>query len=577
MNWFSRKKQKQVNTQKENQEIKAVSQELQEIKSSIRDFNYHNYIPSIMTDAFSGEKFPGGFGLTKDFEYTDYWTLRKRSVQLFKENSYARGAIRRLLRNQIYTGLNLESNPVPEVLGISEDFLLDWAEKVEINFNLWAKDKVQCDWHQEKTLSELAHDAQQTAMVSGDCLVILRINKKTGLPAIQLIDGSNVQSSFTQKLKKGNYVSNGIEYNQQGRRVAFWINIKDRTGNNLDIKQKRIAAFGEKSGRPIAWMIYGSDKLLHENRGEPILSAILYNIKELDRNRDSEQRAATINANIPLFVKKNKPGPGSNPIGTGAIRKDTATVTDSNGQTRRFNISNNLPGMVPDELTEGEEIISFNSQRPNQGYSKFEETIINAFAWCLEIPPEILRLLFQSNFSASRQANNELNIMLQYFFNKFGLNFYQSIYEDHLFASLLRGDIQAEGLIEAKINNDFLIVKAWTNAEWSGLSRPSVDISKDAKAAETTIGLRVADYDHWSRRITGMSFRNTIQKIARQTKLMERVGITSSVDENNNGEPINKINEEQSENKQENAEILPMKFVALLQDIDDKLDAIVES
>lgn len=57
------------------------------------------YVPTNFTD-FNGEKFPGGFGITNIFT-TDYWTLRVRSEQLFKDNLYAKGLIRRLITNEI--------------------------------------------------------------------------------------------------------------------------------------------------------------------------------------------------------------------------------------------------------------------------------------------------------------------------------------------------------------------------------------------------------------------------------------------------------------------------------------------
>lgn len=527
------------------------------------------YVEDLYNAIFDGEKFPGSFGATKDFTFVDYWTLRRRSVQLFKENSYAKGAIRRLLANEIHTGLNLEANPISELVGLSEDDAIKWAEGSELNFNLWAKDRIQCDYYQEKTFGALQREARQTALISGDCLVILRANIKTGIPMIQLIDGANVQASLDVKVRQGNYIKNGIEYNSRDRIVAYWVqNITEQGIGDFStpiIESKRVPAFGEKSGKKIAWLILGTDKLIDENRGEPILSAVLYMLKELDRYRDSEQRAATINAMIPLFIKKTVPGAGSRPMGAGATRRDSATVTDSStGEKRSFNISNNLPGQVIDELTVGEEPVSFNTQRPNTGYKVFEDTIINAFAWCLELPPEILRLLFQSNFSASRQANNEFNVYLQYIFWKFGSDFCQPIYNEQLFASVLNGDIKTDKIIDAKRAGERKIVNAWTNAEWSGLSRPSVDILKDAKAAVETIGLRIATYNFWCRRITGMSFRNTTQKLARETKLLERAGLTSSIDENNNGEPLT-------------AAAVVKKFTNIIKNIiDEKIDEIKE-
>lgn len=494
------------------------------------------YVTDIVDTVFSGDPFPGGFGLTKDFTWVDYYTLRKRSVQLFKENSYARGIIRRLLRNEINKGLNLEANPIPETLKLTDEQTLEWAEMSELDWRLWGEDPAQCDFKKRRTLGELQEAARQTALLSGDCLVVLRINPQTRLPMIDLIDGSHVQTPFGKSPRKGNRIVHGVELDKNDRQVAYWVNT--RKGDAFE--SKRIPVRGEKSGRLISWLVYGSELRLDEVRGEPLLSSILYMLKELDRYRNAEQRAAVINGMLPLFIKKmEKGGPGSQPFGTGAKRKDAVEVTDSTGGNRTFNISNNLPGMVLDELNFGEEPVSFNAQRPNVNYGNFEEIIINAIAWTVELPPEIARLLFTNSFSASRQANNEFNIYLAFRAWKFGTNFLQPIYKERLISAVLTNQLQAPGLIEAVRNPlEWRTVAAWVNAEWTGISRPSVDLLKDIKAAKEGIALRVTTYDQQSRKISGMNFRTVIQKLQREQKLLDAAGLISSADENNNGEPV---------------------------------------
>ena len=59
---------------------------------------------------FDGGKFLGGFGETQ-IQQLDYWTLRARSAQLFNENLYAKGLVRRLITNEINTGLTPEASP----------------------------------------------------------------------------------------------------------------------------------------------------------------------------------------------------------------------------------------------------------------------------------------------------------------------------------------------------------------------------------------------------------------------------------------------------------------------------------
>ena len=513
-----------------------IQQGLQVGFSQVGQNTTNYYVSDIVDTIFSGDPFPGGFGITKDFQFVDYYTLRKRSVQLFKENSYARGIIRRLLRNEINKGLNLEANPLSEVTGLSEDESLEWAEMSELDWKLWSDDPAQCDFKKRLTRGELEELARLTALTSGDCLVVLRINQKTGLPAVDLIDGSHVQTPLGKSPRKGNRIVHGVELDKNDRHVAYWVNIRKGTG----FESKRIPVRGEKSGRLISWLVYGSELRLDEVRGEPLLSSILYMLKELDRYRNAEQRAATINGMLPLFIEKaEKGGPGSQPFGTGAVRKDAPTVTDTDGTTRSFNITNNMPGMVLDELNFGETPHSFNAQRPNVDYGKFEEIIINAICWTLELPPEIGRLLFTNSFSASRQANNEFNIYLAWRAWKFGTEFLQPIYKERLISAVLLGQLEAPGLIEAfRDPREWRIVAAWVNAEWTGISRPSVDLLKDIKAAKEGIALRITTYDQQTRKISGMNFRTVVQKLAREAKLLENAGLVSSADENNNGEPV---------------------------------------
>jgi lambda family phage portal protein len=494
---------------------------------------YQYYVTDLLEAVWNGSKFPGSYGSTKDYTYVDYWLLRKRSMQLFKENAYARGMIKRILRNEIHKGLNLEASNISDVTGLDDENAIIWDESSELSFKLWADNAQLCDWRKKKKFGELQHDCRQTALLSGDCLVILHVDQKTGLPAVELVDGDNVKTPFGQETRTGNRIIHGVELDAFDRHAAYWIETITDTGT----KYKRIPCFGEKSRRRIAWLVYGTDKRLDDVRGEPLLALVLYMLKELDRYRDSEQRAAVLNSIIPLFIQKSEAGPGSLPIGAGAVRRGQETVQDTDGVDRTFNIAKMLPGTIPDELNKGEIPVSFNTQRPNLGFVKFEEAIINTFAWACEIPPEIARLLFQSNFSASRQANNEFNVYLTYISWKFGNDFCQPIYEEFITASVLKDEITAPGFIDSYFSGDWRILRAWLNAEWTGLSRPSVDLLKDVQAAKEALALRVTTFDQQCRKISGMSFRTIVKKLAREKKLLDKAGLTSSIDETTTGEP----------------------------------------
>jgi hypothetical protein len=129
------------------------------------------YVSDVFGTMFNGSKFAGGFGPTRDYTFIDYHTLRLRSYQLFTENNYASGIIKRLLTNEINTGLTLEATPNPALLGIDEDTLETWAENTETIFTIWGNDPNMVDWRNRLTFGQMQRELRKTALLSGDALV----------------------------------------------------------------------------------------------------------------------------------------------------------------------------------------------------------------------------------------------------------------------------------------------------------------------------------------------------------------------------------------------------------------------
>ena len=465
---------------------------------------------------FDGSKYFGGLN-APEFVWTDYWSLRLHSAKLFKENLYARGLIRRLVTNEIATGLSLEAIPSALILGMTEDEqednLNDWSELVESRFQIWSKNPLLCDYRQKNTFGALQRMARAEALVSGDVLVVLRQSQRTGLPSIQLIPSHRVQTPIGHNLRQGNKILHGVEIDQRGRQVAFWILQDD------DKTSKRLPAFGERSGRRIAWLVYGTDKRLDDVRGEPILSLVMQSLKEVDRYRDSAQRKATLNSIIAMSVEKGENKPGTKPLSGGAVRRGQADLANPDGTTRKFNIATQLPGLVLDELQQGEKLVAHDSSTTDINFPVFEAAIVHALAWANEIPPEVLTLAFQNNYSASRGAVNEFKIYLDKSRSERAEEFGEPVYIEWLLSEVLLDNIQAPGLIEAWRNPSMHdIFGAWTASDWAGAIKPNIDLKKEVAAYQMMLELGLITYARAARELTGMKYSRTIKQLKKENQ-----------------------------------------------------------
>lgn len=473
--------------------------------------------PSISVDAlstfagrtFDGEKFDGGFGITSIFD-VDYWTLRARSEQLFTENLYAKGLIRRLITNEINTGLTPEAAPDEQIIGLAQGALNDWTEIVENRFGVWASTRTVCDWHQERTFGAIQRDARREALICGDVLVVVRQSQVTRMPSVQLISGNKVRTP-PDNPRQGHTIKHGVEFDTQGRVSAYWI-MQD------DYSYKRMPAYGEKSKRRIAWLLYGTEKRIDEVRGQPLLGLVAQSLKEIDRYRDSAQRKAVVNSILAMFIKKTEDKPSSLPITGGSARRSSQASTEQASTqaeaTRRYDIAKQTPGVVIEELQTGEEPVGFHSQGTDINFAQFEAAIVNAIAWANEMPPEILTLAFQNNYSASQAAINEFKIYLNKMWSEFGDNFCAPIFVEWLVSETLLGKTKSPGLLEAwRDPAKFDVFGAWTVVDWYGSIKPSTDMLKQAKGAKLLVSEGWSTNAQQSRMLTGTKFSSNMKRL----------------------------------------------------------------
>ncbi len=475
-------------------------------------------VPYYRSSFWDGEQFHSGWGAT-ELLTVDYWTLRKRSSELFRKNIYGRGITRRYLTNLINTGLHLEATPQAVTLGLDEDWLAEWAELAESRFALWAANPKLCDYGEALTFGELQYNAELEALVSGDVLVVLRRDPRTGLPRIQLVSGASVKTPLDRAFNRPgqNRVTHGVELDDNGRHVAYHVEQDDGT-------YKRILARGPKTGRRLAWLLYGTDKRIGDVRGEPLLAIVMQSLKDLDRYRISTIRKAEINSMLAMFIKREQPGIPTTPItgsGGGAVRVEAETTIDTTGTERSVHVSEHHPGMVIETLGVGETPQAFGAQGTDEKFGDFEEAMTAAIAAALEMPPEIYRLAFSHNYSASQAANNEWALFLKRGRDTFANRFCQPCYCEWQLSEVQNGKIDAPGLLKAYWSvEQYDVYAAWTFSDWAGQIKLSTDMLKVVKAYREMIDACVMTWSRAMRELTGMKFSTSMKVYRKEAELV---------------------------------------------------------
>jgi capsid protein len=487
----------------------------------LQTYRYQRAVPTVAVSDLepfqysldTGSKFPGGFGPT-NVVIPDYWTLRARSWQLFETNHYARGLIARLVTNEINVGLHLEATPEEAILGFEKDELAEWSETAENRFRLWAGNASICDEAERLTFGELQAVARLEALVAGDVLVVLRQDQRTKLPRVQLVPGERVQGPLTRpRLAPGHTIEYGVELDAQRRHVAYWVRHDDQT-------VKRLPAFGEKSGRRLAWLLYGTEKRHRDVRGKPLLALMLQALKEIDRYRDAALRKAVINSILALFIEKGEAKMGTRPITAGAVRRGTATesAVDPN-QKRQWSFAEHLPGLILEELQQGEKPVPFSHHGTDVNFGEFESAMLASIAWSRGMPPEILTLQFQSNYSASKAASGEFEVYLHLSRTDFGIQFCQPLYVEWLLAETLAGKVEASSLLDAfRDFTQYDTFGAWVSADWTGQIKPAIDLLKLANGQRVLIAEGLTTRARAAREITGMKFSKIVAQLKRENE-----------------------------------------------------------
>lgn len=407
--------------------------------------------------------------------------LRAQSWDLWRNNSYARKIVRSLQSKVIGRGL------VPE----SQATMEDGSPHVQFRARakqLWKSlesgfDARGLPGRGGLTMAGIQRIALQATILSGETLSrLVPLSKSTqqqrDLPiplAIQLIDSARLADSHnpvTGEVDNGNIVYRGIELDQDGNRVAYWIH-KYPPGMPNATAEVAVRIPAEQ----IAHLFVEDD--IDQIRGVPWFAPGLLSFRDTGDLQYNVLKASAMAACVVLAYRKPTGAPRfglAESMETNPTSADGTDLTDADGNS----ITKIQPGMFVNLGKDGD-LQGFSPNQPNTNAESFVQHMLRGIA--SGVPgikaSTVTGDYRNSSFSSERSAENDVWPEIEALQEWFTCSFCQPIYEAVIRAGVLSGYF--EGIVTAEeFSQDPC---RFIRAKWQGPVSKSINPTDDVKAA----------------------------------------------------------------------------------------------
>ena len=445
-------------------------------------------------------------------------TLRVRARDLYTAGGLGRGAPATMVTNVVGWGIRPKPKIDAELLGMSDDAAAEWQKTALREFNLWAKTNM-CDAARQNTFWEMQELAFRSMLMSGDVFTLFGQKPNPRNPyqlVIRLIEADRVSTpestgdSEAENTDSGGRIVDGIEINNEGEviryHVATYHPLADETPQ--EITWEAIDAFGKDTGMPNILHLMTVERP-EQHRGIPFVSAMIVQVKQLDRYLDAELAASIVAAMLTVFITNDS----TDDDGYDSINdsvEDEEKVTDSSMKVELGN--GNIYEMPP-----GKHIEKVGDNRAPTAFDSFVQQVITMIGSSMEIPYEVLMHRYDSNYTASRSAILDFWKAVRRYRQHFIERFNQPIYEQWLAEAVALGRIEAPGFFD-----DPAVRDAWCGCQWIGASQGHVQPVHEATAAKIRMETGISTGEQEAMEYNGSDFMENIAQRGREADAVKK-------------------------------------------------------
>lgn len=418
-----------------------------------------------------------GNGGTEDGIDVHGTLLRQRSRDLYAGGGLARSGPNTLTTNVVGWGISPKPKVDGEYLGLTDEVRDEWEKNALREFELWAESPM-CDAERQQNFYGLQWLAFLSMLVSGDVFGMFGMKENPRTPyqtVIRLLEADRIATeesggeSTIKELENGGRVVDGVELDQEGAVVAYWVASRQPAAeeDSREIRYDRIEAFGKDTGYPNMLHVMTWERP-EQRRGVPFVAANIENLKQFDRYLTAELAAQVVSSMLTAFIVNEMDG-----AGTGledALSEDEKVTDDELHLELR-------PGAIYD-LPPGKKVETVNPLRNNTAFEGFVTAFETIIGSGFGIPKEVLIHKYDSNYTAARSALLDFWKTVRVYRAQFNQQFNQPIWEAFLAEAVATGRIEAPGFFE-----DPAIRRAWSGCMWTGVTMGHVDPKKEVEAA----------------------------------------------------------------------------------------------
>lgn len=304
--------------------------------------------------------------------------LRARSRDLGQNNAYAAAAHRELPANIIGEGITPHVDlPTPEERATAEQLAKAWF------------DSTACDFYGQMNFYGIEQLVARTVVESGECLVRRLTESRPGFDVplqVQVLEPDYLDTSKDGLMAGNNRIVQGVEYDENWRRVAYWMydaHPGDQHFTTVEIRSRRVPAKD-------VLHIYRIERA-GQVRGIPWSAPVLLRMRDFDEYEDAQLWQQKIAACFSAFII-----PGDQ---FGGISQ-----TDE----ERLLPEKLEPGTI-EVLSDGKDI-KFAQPPATTGYADYSLVTLHEIATGYGVPYSILTGdLRQVNFSSGRMGDRSFN------------------------------------------------------------------------------------------------------------------------------------------------------------------------